>query len=915
MKLIMKKLAVGVAAATLSGAVLADGRVNGRVSDQLQDNFFKGAIVRIDALSLLTATAADGRFSFSNVPAGEYELQVTYVGAEPVVQTIQVTDNELTTAAIKIGADVGEMENILVIGQAASASKAINQMRSADNLVSVITADSIGQLPDENVSEALQRVAGVFIDRDQGEGRFVGVRGIDPNLNLSSVNGVILAAPDSGQRSVALDVIPSDVVESISVAKTLSADMNAESIGGSIDIKSLSAFDRDGMFYKVSGNVNYSELEEEAGHKVTGSFTNVFDVGTGELGVAVVYSNQERHFGSDNIETDGQWEDETIHEEIEARDYEVIREREGFALNLDYRPSDNTLFYSRYLLSNFSDQEYRNRFEFKLDEGDQDLSVTTGNVRTGTELQRQLKDRFEEQEIQSLVLGAETEQGAWTIEGKFGYSEASEEEPNRVDSEFVFDEVARAGYTSLGSTPSLVVSEDGLTASNYELDEVVVENNLTEDTNVTLNFDVKFDLDFGSNPGFIKAGFALRDREKENDGNAVVYDEFDGETWADFATGSIDYGLGQLGPDLSSGGLRSFARTLGEANINATDTAIADLLDYQIEEDVNAFYVMSQVDINELRLTYGVRYEETEVVGRGNAIIEDDSDAGFSASETRFDNDYSHVLPSVNARYNLNEDMVLRAAYYQSLGRPAFDQLNPTFESEVDEGEFAADEVGNVSLDPFEAQNFDISFEYYPGGIGAFSAGVFYKEIDNVIFLRDITDSVNLADFIGATLAAGVEVDEFLQFQNGDSADLLGLELAYTKVFENGFLVQANGTFTDSEAEYVDRGELPLVNQADTVGNFIVGYENEALSLRLSTTYRSERLLAVAEESFNDLYEDEHSQIDFSAKYFFGDQLQMFFNAKNLTDEPFFAYRGATSRLGQFEEYGPSFELGISFRN
>lgn len=923
------KLAVALATAALSTVAIADGRVNGRVSDQLKDNYFEGAIVRIDELNLQTSTSDDGRFSFNKVPAGEYELSVSYLGAKKVTQKISVTDDELTLAAIEIGSDVSELENILVIGQAASANKAINQMRSADNLISVITSDSIGQLPDENVSEALQRVAGVFIDRDQGEGRFVGVRGIDPNLNLSSVNGVILAAPDSDQRSVALDVIPSDLVESISVSKTLNADMNAESIGGSINIKSLSAFDRDGLFYKVAGNLNYSELQEENGHKISGTLTNIFDVAGGELGLAVVYSNQERNFGSENVETDGGWESDLEdsgfvgHEEVEARDYEVTREREGFALNLDFRPSEDTLFYSRYLLSNFSDDEKRNRFEFKLDEGDIETASlsNTSHVRTGTELQRQLKDRYEEQEIQSLVLGAETQKGAWNIEGKLGYSEASEEEPNRVDSEFVYDDVARAGYTSIGQTPALVVSQDGLTPSNYELDEIVVENNLTEDSNLTFNFDLKYDLNFGSHPGFIKAGFSLRDREKENDGSAFVYDEFDGETWADFSSGSVDYGLADLGPGLNASTLRRFASTLGEANLNAEDTLIADLNDYKIEEDVTSVYLMSQVDINALRLTYGLRYEATDVSGTGNAIIETDggSDAAplddVESTQTRFESDYSHVLPSINARYNFNDDVIIRAAYYQSLGRPSFGQLNPTFESEIDEGEFAAEEVGNPELDPFEAQNFDMSIEFYPGGIGAVSAGIFYKEIDNVIFLRDITDSVALSDFIGATLASGLDVDEFLQFQNGETADLLGLELAYTKVFENGILLQVNGTFTDSSADYEGRGDLPLVNQADTVGNFIVGYQTDMLSLRLSTTYRSERLIAVADEAFNDLYEDDHSQIDFSGKYYFNDQLQVFFNAKNLSDEPFYAYRGTQNRNGQFEEYGLSYELGVSFRH
>ena len=174
-------------------------------------------------------------------------MTASYLGAEEVSGKTKVIDDQLVIKDFRLGDPVRMMDNIIVVGQAAGINRAINQMRSADNLVSVITSDSIGQLPDENVSEALQRVSGVFIERDQGEGRYVGVRGIDSNLNLSTINGISIAAPESDRRSVALDILPSELVETLTVSKTLTPDMDAEAIGGSIDIKSLTAFDRDQM--------------------------------------------------------------------------------------------------------------------------------------------------------------------------------------------------------------------------------------------------------------------------------------------------------------------------------------------------------------------------------------------------------------------------------------------------------------------------------------------------------------------------------------------------------------------------------------------------------------------------------------------------------------------------------------------
>ena len=745
--------------------------------------------------------------------------------------------------------------------------------------------------------------------------------GLDPNLNATSINGVAIASPEADRRSVALDVIPSELVETLTVSKTLNADMPADAIGGSIDIQSLSAFDREGMFYKVTANGNYSELQDETGHHFSGTFTNVF----GKLGVAASYSNQERNFGSENIETDGGWEDDfeddagnefIAHEEVEARDYEITREREGFALNLDYRVSEETLIYSRFLYSIFGDQEYRNRMEFKLDEGDfpEGNVSNTSLIAEGTELQRELKDRFEEQEIQSLVFGAETQISSWTLEGKIGFSSASEDEPNRVDSEFENGDVARAGYTSIGETPNLVISEDGLVPANYELKELVIENNFAEDDLFTLNFDAKYDTSIGGIPGFIKFGFALNDREKTNDGGAEVF-EPDEEgvipTWADFAGPSLDYDLANIGPLIDAGAIRAYAN----ANRSAFEPDFVDSNnDYEIEEEVFALYVMNQLDFKDLRLTYGLRLEETDVVARGFNVIEGDIE---TVEPNEFEHDYSNLLPSLNARYTLSEELLLRGSYYQSIGRPSFGQLNPTHEDvELEDGEFVVEGAGNPELEPFEAQNIDFSIEYYPGGIGALSAGIFYKEIENFIFTADIADSVEIERFF-PNLPEGTEVDEFVQPLNGDSATILGLEVSWTRAFENGLLIQTNATFSESEGDYPERAgeDLPMFGQSDAIGNFIIGYENKLLSLRLSTAYQSKRLIELGGDAFNDLYEDDHTQVDFSGKVNVSDSFQVFFNAKNLTDEPFYAYHGNTSRNGQYEEYGATFELGVTFKN
>jgi len=150
------------------------------------------------------------------------------------------------------------MEHVEVIGQAVSIDEALKDQRSSDSVKSVVHADGIGQLPDDNAAEALQRIPGISVERDQGEGRFVSVRGIAPDLNSVTINGTLVPSPESKRRAVALDVLPSELVQSLSVVKTLTPDMDANSLGGTIEVESLSAFDHDGLFYSISGTTRMS---------------------------------------------------------------------------------------------------------------------------------------------------------------------------------------------------------------------------------------------------------------------------------------------------------------------------------------------------------------------------------------------------------------------------------------------------------------------------------------------------------------------------------------------------------------------------------------------------------------------------------------------------------------------------------
>ena len=250
MNSVLKPLVVAMALA--SATVSAEGILEGRISDASSSANVSGAVLEIQAQNnqkiKRKILVEDGRFRLSSLPAGKYDLSVSLSNEILYQHVIEIKDDQKLENNIEINTDKQPVEEVLVVGQAAQIQRALDRQRYADNMISAINADAIGQLPDSNAAEALQRIPGISIERDQGEGRFVRVRGISPDLNSVSVNGVQIPTPESGSRAVALDVVPADLLSSLVVTKTLTPDMDANSIGGSIDVKSLSAFERDGVF-------------------------------------------------------------------------------------------------------------------------------------------------------------------------------------------------------------------------------------------------------------------------------------------------------------------------------------------------------------------------------------------------------------------------------------------------------------------------------------------------------------------------------------------------------------------------------------------------------------------------------------------------------------------------------------------
>ena len=806
----------------------------------------------------------------------------------------------------------GATEHVEVVGQAASIDQALKQQRNSDNIESVVHADGVAQLPDANVAEAVQRLPGISVERDQGEGRFVSVRGLGPDLNSVTINGTLVPSPESARRAVALDVLPAELVQSLSVIKTLTPDMDANSLGGTVDVQSLSAFDHKGLFFTSSSEAGYNKNTHQTSPKLSGAISDRFSLGDGvdNFGVAAALSWNKRDFGSDNVETGGAWDftDGARLNSFEQRVYDISRERTGGGLNVDYKPDDDTRLYVRTLYSRYKDTETRNSTHLEFD-----TPQAAGELGKA-KAKRKLKQREETQEIQSYVFGGERLLGLWTLSGQAGYSKSSEDSPGHI-----------AGATFKGNTnfpdsgfydtekPRPIIGAGFYDPSNFSLDKVDWEAQNTQDTEKNIRLDLARDYDVQGYAAQAKFGGKVSRRNKDNDLNAWVYKDFDEAGFNDaqlnmsaFDKGNVHYQLGQFGPGLSGGAIKDLIGGLTPDAYYDEQESRAN--DFKIREDINAAYVMNTVDIDDWRFIAGMRYEGTEFEAKGTGA----RDGVFEAQDTK--RDYHHWLPGLHARYQWGKNTQLRAAWTNAVVRPTFGQLAPGFVIDDDQATF-----GNPNLKPLESSNFDLGIEHYMGQAGTVSAFLFYKDIKNFVYNNDLAGSGQWADF-----------SEAHTYANGDSAKLYGLELAYSQKFDwlpapwNGLLLGANTTFSRSSAsiEGFDQArgmnrkrDIDLPNQSDTVGNLMLGWEDDTLSLRLSANYKSQYLyeLAGIADKAHDLHVDAQTFVDFSARYSLTKNLQVSFEAQNLTDQPYFVYSGNRRYNNQYEEYGPTYSLGLTF--
>jgi len=918
-------LSASILALSLAIAPAASAQfLQGKVTDSTGQTGFQGAVVSVDGINRSVTTDRFGNYRINNLPAGNYNITVSYIGASNVNETVTVPSQGAELDII-LGNNVDFIDNIIVVGTRAAQASALNQQRVAESIKTIIDSDGLGNFPDTTVADSLQRAVGLSVETDQGEGRYVSIRGINTDLISSSINGVRTPSPED-RRGVLLDGVPSDLLDGIEIQKSLTPDVDADSLGGVINLKTISAFDRKGQYIRAKIEGRYNEITDIVSPKATLTYSNTFN---DTFGAAISLNYQDLRIESHNNEV-GEWalDDDTglffVADDFENRWYDLTRERIGVVANFDWRVSDNTELYLRTLYNRYNDDEVRNKFEFReFDEEITAITPTSTTARRG-EVDAEVRQRKETRNIETYSIGGKTELNVWNFDYQAAYAYAEEDDSDNHDVNFRSSPEQRSDTGSLTidysdpqqptvSGPALSFLLD---PSNYTLDTFEQEFTVNEDTELSAQFNVSRDSVWGDTQVEWKAGAKIRDREKIRDANLTFHERE--LNLADFIRDDAeitDWRLGTRMFEWPDANLTAALRgTFTDDELNEDDTFLdSNVEDFEINERILAGYGMGTFRFGDATVVAGVRIEQTDV----------ELDGGFFDEETgqvtprNVTKDYTDVLPSLNVKYDFTDKIIGRAAYYAAVVRPSFGEVAPNALLNDDRDEI---ELGNPNLDAYDADNFDLTLEYYPTNLSVISAGFFYKDIANAIFpasfdIGDTPDNVDLS-FLPADFLATLE--EVNTFVNVGSSEIYGFEFNLVQNLGDlsddldGFLFSANLTLTDSESTLPDGRVVPFLKQADTVGNIALGYDKGPWDLRVSANYRGDNLDSLEDEDL-DRITDDRLLIEASARYKFNDNIQVYIEGKNLTDAPEYYYFGETSRLSQYDEFGRSFIVGARF--
>ena len=925
---------VSGAAAQKSGSGTITGRAIDRAGAVLQ-----GARVEIEPQGITISTDPQGEFTAIGLAPGEYTVQVSYVGFAPYTTKVTVAAGQIARvdAQMKVASE-GE-EITVTASRVHGEVEAINRERESDNILQVLPVEVITSLPNTNIADALGRLPSVTLERDEGEGKYVQIRGTQPGWNNVTVNGVNVPSPESGVRQVKLDIIPANLVESVEINKTLSANQDGDAIGGSVNLVTKTAEEKPtlyingmGGYTPIIGGRSLYEIDGTVGKRFGASkklgvlFGASYDWnGRGIDDVEPVPDTQD--FGSGPVVT---WPTEDI------REYRYYRTRYGFTGSADYKLGEVSGLFVRGIYSHFDNFGDRWVYSPTINTF---LSQNLGDVDGEDSFNTQIRRPVEV--IGSLDLGGKHAFTKWLFTWDASVARSASEDHGYSSADFSGPSgIQFAVDTKNPYQPKLLAQGAGAALVNdptqYTLADLDIGHTYSPQVNLQGAFSAARNYTLGGHFGTFEFGAKLRNAHKFQDQKDPVYNVVAAAppTIADLLgsfTNSHYYdGAYTLGPTVD------YNKVMAYFNANAADPSTIQideagtLIDtfsnsFGLTERVTAGYGMNTINFGRMRLQTGLRLEATHEGLRANLVGQDcQGNPGVVYCPINTDHSYLDALPSVQARFRLTNDAAIRASYGRGIARPDFGDLPPT----LDITNLPRLSAGNPKLKPTHANNFDILYEQDLKPVGLVQAGFFYKQISDPIYPTQI--QIGPTEVAQNPLLANYLGDFLSQAINGASANLYGLEIAYQQhlTFLPGPLagigIFANYGYTHSSTDGVPgRSDKPaLQRQAPHTWNISPTYDRGRVSARLGLSYNAANIFEYNYSDGDDLgikgphgdvYLYSHLQVDAQAQFRLYRGLQLIVSGLNLSNEVFGFYQGSPQYPIQREYYKPSYSFGLRY--
>ncbi len=944
------------------------GAVSGRVTDT-SGGVLQGAEVELQPRGAIKITNSQGDYYITDLTPGTYTITVTYVGFSLFTQVVNITAGQ--TAAVNVKMDVATSnDQVIVTAERASGeAEAVNRERNADNVLQVLPAEVIRSLPNANMADAIGRLPSVTLERDEGEGKYVQIRGTEPRLTNATVDGVTVPSPESGVRQLKFDTIPSDLVESVEINKTMQANQDGDGIGGSVNMITKSATDRPTIaFYGLGGT---SPIQGGRQNYETTATVGKRFLSNNKLGILGGFSYDWNGRGIDDIEpvpdvatnnTTGATQNFFVSQDI--REYAYYRSRWGLGGTADYKLSEGSDIYVRGLYSDF--KNYGDRWVYSLTDNTPGISTFNGNgcstddagVTTCTGAPSfNTQIRRPEYTVGSVVIGGRHVLATTWFNWDFSVSRSHESENGYATGSFgIPTSSTYTGVCTFSPTLTKDVYRPQWSPACYS-EAYNTANMALNDTQTDLGKTAQLNLQFagamakryhiGSHLSNIEIGGKFR--------NAHKYDHIYTNEYAINTADNGDYlaiaPISQFNPRVYNTNYYNNSYPLGQVinyspvnnyvlantgQFSFSSGAAGNSNFYNYVEQVSAGYVMNTIDFNKFRFIAGVRIEGTNLrtlswqdgCTSSETLICPGGDvpAGFNYPGG---GSYIKVLPSASLRYAVTNNTNIRAVYSRTFSRPDPQDIAQSLSVTVNGADTSSVSLGNPNLKAETSNNYDLLFEHYLNPFGAITAGFFYKDLGSPIVTTSFyetfqpTPQYPLARYL------------VTQPVNIGSGYVTGFEISYLQRFSSlpGFLsglgVSANYSYTASQANGLyDRTDTPrLLRQAPNTWNISPTYDRGRLSIRLGLSYNGASIYSYQYQDgtapggtatpggikgpLSDTYFYPHFQVDVQGSYRLTHGFNFIAYGLNLNNEVFGFYNGSTQYMIQREYYTPTFALGL----